>query len=83
MFGGPTTCRWKLLWKPSSNVDVEWKDGLSIMDETMFLNLVKTTAENHGCTLVDVDLENHVINLDGPDEAVANCARAIADLVGD
>jgi hypothetical protein len=53
------------------------------MDETIFLNLVKTTAENHGCTLVDVDLENHVINLDGPDEAVANCARAIAELVGD
>jgi hypothetical protein len=53
------------------------------MDETMFLNLVKTTAENHGCTLVDVDLENHVINLDGPDKAVADCARAISELMGD
>ena len=53
------------------------------MDDTLFLNLVKNTAEKYGCTLVDVDLENHVINLDGPDEAVAKCARAISELVGD
>ena len=53
------------------------------MDDTLFLNLVKNTAEKHGCTLVDVDLENHVINLDGPDDAVGECARAISELVGD
>ncbi|MDJ0722607.1 MAG: hypothetical protein QNJ04_13310 [Desulfobacterales bacterium] len=43
--------------------------------------MVKTTVENHGCTIVDVDLENHVLNLDGPDEAVEACALAIANLV--
>ena len=53
------------------------------MDDTMFLNLIKTTVENHGCTILDVDLENHVINLDGPDEAVSACALAISKLVGD
>lgn len=53
------------------------------MDDTLFLNIVKTTAENHGCTIVDVDLEKHVIHLDGPDEAVAACARAISELVGE
>ncbi len=51
------------------------------MDDTVFLNMVKTTVENHGCTIVDVDLENHVLNLDGPDEAVEACALAIANLV--
>ncbi len=51
------------------------------MDDTIFLNMVKTTVEKHGCTIVNVDLENHVLNLDGPDEAVEACALAIANLV--
>jgi hypothetical protein len=51
-------------------------------DETTFLNLVKHAVEKHGCRLVDIDLDNHYINIDGPDEALAECARALADLVG-
>ncbi|MGD9096922.1 MAG: hypothetical protein PVF97_02480 [Desulfobacterales bacterium] len=51
------------------------------MDDTIFLNMVKTTVEKHGCTIVDVDLEKHVLNLDGPDESVEACALAIANLV--
>ena len=50
------------------------------MDETTFLNMLKKTVENHGCTIIDLDLDNHIINLDGPDEAVHACSRAIADL---
>ncbi len=53
------------------------------MDETIFLNMIKTTVEKHGCTIVDIDFENHVLNLDGPEESVGNCARAIAELVGE
>jgi len=53
------------------------------MDDTMFLNVLKTTVENHGCTIIDVDLENHIVNLDGPDDAVAACARAISELVSE
>ena len=41
---------------------------------------LKITVENHGCTIVDLDIDNDIINLDGPDEAVHACARAIADL---
>jgi hypothetical protein len=55
--------------------------GADTMDDTMFLNVLKTTVENHGCTIVDIDLENHIVNLDGPDDAVADCARAISELV--
>ncbi len=51
------------------------------MDEATFLNVIKMTVENHGCTIVDFDLENHIINLDGPDEAVNACALAISKLV--
>ncbi|MGB5986440.1 MAG: hypothetical protein WBG37_14130 [Desulfobacterales bacterium] len=53
------------------------------MDEATFLNTLKMTVENHGCTIVEMDLEHHIINLDGPNEAVDACARAIADLVGE
>jgi hypothetical protein len=52
------------------------------MDEN-FLNVLKITVEKHGCHIVDLDLENHVINLDGPDENVHACAAAIANLMGD
>jgi hypothetical protein len=51
------------------------------MDETAFLNLLKMTVESHGCNIIDLDLEKHIINLDGPDESVNACARAIAELV--
>jgi hypothetical protein len=51
------------------------------MEENAFLNLIKMTVEHHGCTIVDVDMDNHIINLDGPDDAVDACARAIADVL--
>ena len=54
---------------------------MTIMDESTFLNVLKMTVENHGCTIVDFDLENHIINLDGPDESVKACALAISKLV--
>ncbi|HSO19205.1 MAG TPA: hypothetical protein VLT88_07100, partial [Desulfosarcina sp.] len=53
------------------------------MDDTVFLNLVKMTAEQHGCRIAEVDLENHTINLDGPDELLDDCARAIAELMAE
>ena len=53
------------------------------MDETAFLNLLKMTVENHGCSIVDLDIDRRIINLDGPEDAVSACAQAIADLVGD
>jgi hypothetical protein len=61
----------------ASNVDGK----MTIMDEATFLNVLKMTVEKHGCTIVDLDLENHIINLDGPEDAVGDCARAIAELV--
>lgn len=57
---------------------LEGKDDT--MDDTIFLNVLKTTVENHGCTIIDVDLENHIVNLDGPDDSVAACALAISEL---
>lgn len=53
------------------------------MDQTAFLNILMATVEKHGCRIVELDIENHVINLDGPDDKVNACAQAIAKLVGE
>lgn len=52
------------------------------MDEGLFLTMLKQTVERHGCKIVDIDIENKMINLDGPEESVDSCARAIAELIG-
>lgn len=53
------------------------------MEDALFFTLLKETVEKHGCHLVDVDFENHRVNLDGPDEAVEACAMALAKLFDD
>ena len=45
-----------------------------------FISMVSSIVEEHGCKIIDVDFENNVLNLDGPDGAVADCARALAEL---
>ena len=50
------------------------------MSSEQFANLLRQTAEQHGCKIVDIDFENHNINLDGPEEAVAACADALSKM---
>ena len=51
------------------------------LNDTTFFTLLKQTVEKHGCTIVDVDFETHVINLDGPEDAVHACALALENLM--
>lgn len=51
------------------------------MDETTMFNLIKTVAEEKGCRLVDVDFETYTINIEGPQEAQAECALALERLM--
>jgi len=53
------------------------------MDESKFFSVLKATVESNGCTIIDMDMENHYINLDGPDDAIAACVKAIGELAGD
>jgi hypothetical protein len=50
-------------------------------DATPFFTILKSTVEDHGCEIESVDFDRHVINLKGPDDAVAACAEAIANLL--
>ena len=51
------------------------------MDEAQMITIVKNVVEQHGCKLVDIDLDNHILNIDGPEEAQAACAMALADVL--
>ena len=54
---------------------------MSAMDDTQLLNMVKQVVEQHGCTLVDVDFENHILNIQGSEENKVACALAIERLL--
>ncbi len=49
--------------------------------ETIVINLLKDAVESEGCYLSEVDIENLVIKVNGPDEVVNACARAVAEVL--
>ncbi len=51
-----------------------------IRDEVI-VKLIKEAVETKGCRLTEVDLENLKVKIDGSDEIVSDCARAVADIL--
>ena len=49
--------------------------------ESQLLTIIINTVEKHGCKLADVDLENHIINLEGPEKNKEACAKALAEIL--
>ena len=49
--------------------------------DTIVVDLLKQAVESEGCHLSDVDLENLVIKVNGPDDVVNDCARAVAEIL--
>lgn len=49
--------------------------------DAIILKLIKEAVESKGCNLADVDFEKQVIKVDGPDEIVTDCARAVAEIL--
>jgi phage tail tube protein FII len=45
------------------------------------LNLLKEAVESEGCRLAEVDMENLIIKVDGADEVVGACAKAVAEII--
>jgi phage tail tube protein FII len=50
--------------------------------EDQLLTIVKNVVEQNGCQLVEIDFENHVLNIDGPEDKQAACALALQDVLG-
>ncbi len=49
--------------------------------DTIVVKLLKEAVESEGCHLSEVDIENLVIKVNGPDEVVNACARAVAEVL--
>jgi hypothetical protein len=52
------------------------------LSDAQVLTIVKNVVDKYGCRIVDVDLDQKTINLEGPEDAKADCARAILDVLG-
>jgi hypothetical protein len=50
-------------------------------EEVVIINMLKQAVESKGCRLTEVDFETRTLKFDGPDEVVAICARAVADII--
>ena len=50
-------------------------------EDVIVVNLLKQAVESEGCELKEVDFENNILKFDGPDEAVSDCARAVAEIL--
>ncbi|MGB8424705.1 MAG: hypothetical protein WCD88_02875 [Desulfobacterales bacterium] len=51
------------------------------LNEAQLLTVVKNVVEKYGCKIVDIDLDQKKINLEGPDDVKADCARAIVEIL--
>jgi phage tail tube protein FII len=49
--------------------------------DTIAVSLLKEAVESEGCHLAEVDLRNLVIKVNGPDDVVSDCARAVAEIL--
>jgi hypothetical protein len=49
--------------------------------DIIMVRLLEGTVESEGCNLSDVDLENLYIKVNGPDDVVSDCARAVAGIL--
>ncbi len=50
--------------------------------DDQLLTIVKNVVEQHGCRLVDIDFDQHLLNIEGPDKAQAQCAIALEQVLG-
>jgi len=50
--------------------------------DDQLLTIVKNIVEQHGCRLVDIDFETHRLNIEGPEDAQAECALALEKVLG-
>jgi ribosome maturation factor RimP len=52
------------------------------LKDEQILTIVKNVVEQHGCRLVDIDFEKHILNIEGSEEDQARCAVALENVLG-
>ena len=49
--------------------------------DLIIASLVKEAVESEGCQLADLDIEGLIVKVEGPDEIVGNCAKAVKEIL--
>ena len=49
--------------------------------DNIVFGLIKEAVESEGCRIKEVDFETMTVRVDGPDEVVSDCARAVAEVL--
>ena len=55
---------------------------MSELTDDQLIMIVNNIVEQHGCKVVEIDLENHILNIEGSEEAQAECAIALEKVLG-
>jgi hypothetical protein len=55
---------------------MEYKDV-----DVIVANLIKEAIESEGCQLTDLDIDGLIVKVEGPDEIVGNCAKAVEEIL--
>lgn len=59
--------------------------GNTIMEELNDLQIVQiigTIVTRHGCEIIEMDLNNYILDIDGPAEAKRECAKELQIFLG-
>ena len=52
------------------------------MNNDQILTAIHHIVSERGCRVIDIDLENQIINIEGPEDAKLECALAIEAILG-
>ena len=55
---------------------MEYKDV-----DVIVASLIKEAVESEGCQLSDLDIEGLIVKVEGSDEIVGNCAKAVEKIL--
>lgn len=53
------------------------------LTEMQIMQLITTIVTKHGCEIIEMDLENQILDIDGPAEARMKCAMELQDFLDD
>jgi hypothetical protein len=49
-------------------------------ETAQIVTLITNTVKRHGCSIKNIDVDNHVVELEGPEDKEHECALALAEL---
>jgi len=52
------------------------------LNELHIVQIIGTIVTRHGCEIVEMDLNNYILDIDGPTEAKMECAKELQVFLG-